>query len=246
MLAVRIGTSPGKVDDHACGGGNLPVHPKAHVFDPAAANGNTALRRCHHRVREIDDDACRRIERCHFGRECALRFELDAQSVLAVRDLELLQRSARGQSVARHVSRIGDQHERRQRNQETQQLLSHFPISPSEAVSPRCVSSKSFSPVLYGRGRTLLYHFTRKRLAQTVLQRLLENYGVARYLHNVTIENGVVLPQKISLVQPIAHDCDESAFAVHYTFQVDGSNLQTLFAGVATGTVCVTHDRTDK
>src|ERR1700688_399894 len=57
------------------------------------------------------------------------------------------------------------------------------------------------SPALYCRGRNLLHYFTRKRLAQTVLQRLLENDGVASDFHHVTVEYRVVLPQKISFIQ---------------------------------------------
>ena len=87
----------------------MPVHSDADVFHAIAANADAALRRGHHGVGKVDDDACRRIERRHFGRQRAFRFELDPQSVLAVGDLEPLQSSARGHSLARHVSRGGDQ-----------------------------------------------------------------------------------------------------------------------------------------
>ncbi len=154
----------GQIDHDARGGRGLPVHPDADVFHAVSAHADVALRRGHHGVGKVDDDACRRIERRHFGRERALRLELDPQSVLAVRDLEPLQCSARGHPLARHVSRGCDQNERQQRNQETQQLLSHFPISPCEAVSPPCVSSKSVCLQAYTAGVVIFFTTSRVKV----------------------------------------------------------------------------------
>ena len=118
MLAAGGAITVGKIDDHARVGRDLPVHPDADVFHAVPAYADVALRRGHHGVGKVDDDARRRIKRRHFGRQCALCLELDTQSVLAVRDLEPLQSSARGHPLARRVSRGCDRYhyDRQQRN----------------------------------------------------------------------------------------------------------------------------------
>src|SRR5208282_4237618 len=133
-----------QINDDSRIGRNLPVHAHADVLHPVPAHADVALRRGHHGVGKVDDDACRIFQSRHLGRQCALRLELDPQSIVAVGDPERLQTSARRHPLARRVSRGGDQYERHQRNQETQQLLSHFPISPCEALSPPCVSWNVF------------------------------------------------------------------------------------------------------
>ena len=140
----------GEVNHNSCVA--LPVHANADVLDTALVDNDVILARSHHGVGKVDDDARRRIERRQLGRERALRLEFEAQPVLAVGYFEPLQLRARRRTFTRHVGRGGDQPERQQRNNQTQQLLSHFPISPWEATWPPCVSSKSllFRPIRPG------------------------------------------------------------------------------------------------
>src|ERR1039458_7124627 len=102
------------------------------------------------------------------------------------------------------------------------------------------------SPGLHRRSGNLLHYFPRKGLAQPVLQCFLENDGVARDLHHVTVEHRVVFPQKISFIQTVTDHGDETAFDTHHTTQVDGPDFQTLLAGAATRTARVAHHRTDE
>src|SRR6267154_3425882 len=117
MLATSVRPGALKINDDTRGWRDLPIHSDADILNTVASDADVALPRSHHRVREIDDEASRRIKRRDFRRQSTPRLELDTQSVLAVRDLEPLQCSARGQTIARHVSRVSDQHERHQRNQ---------------------------------------------------------------------------------------------------------------------------------
>src|SRR6266853_2180215 len=109
------------------------------------------------------------------------------------------------------------------------------------------ISSKSIvSPGLHCRSRNLLHYFQRKALAQPVLQCFLENDGVTRDFHHVTVEHRIVFPQKISFIQTVTDHSDVAAFGTHYTTQVDGPDFQTLLAGAASRTARVTHHRTDE
>ena len=143
MLAAAAGARSRSTTTRVVGG-TCPSIPTRTSFTPSRP---TLMRLCAVAITVLGKSTTMRAGESSvvtLGANCARRFELDPQSVLAVSDLEPLQCSARGHPLARHVSRGGDQHERQQRNQETQQLLSHFPISPCEAVSPPCVSSNVF------------------------------------------------------------------------------------------------------
>ena len=66
---IMLATAGGMVVeiDHDTGAGrNLPIRADTKVFDTIAPNVDAALCRGHHRVGEVDDDACWRIERRHF------------------------------------------------------------------------------------------------------------------------------------------------------------------------------------
>ena len=78
------------------------------------------------------------------------------------------------------------------------------------------------------------------------MQCFLENDGVARNFHHVTVEHRIVFPQKISFIQTVTDHSDETAFGVHHASQVDGPDFQTLLAGAATRTAGVAHHRTDE
>src|SRR5271157_3142496 len=103
-----------------------------------------------------------------------------------------------------------------------------------------------WAPGLDCRSRNLLHYFPRKGLAQPVLQCFLENDGVPRDFHHVTVEHRVVFPQKISFIHAVTNHRDETAFGAHHTSQVDGPDFQTLLARAAARTARVAHHRTDE
>src|SRR6266851_1443361 len=109
------------------------------------------------------------------------------------------------------------------------------------------ISSKSIvSPGLHCRSRNLLRYFPRKGLAQPVLQCFLKNDGVTRDFHHVTVEHRVVFAQKISFIQTVTDDGDETAFGMHHAAQVDRPDFQTLLAAAATRATRVAYNRTDE
>src|SRR5208282_209995 len=113
-------------------------------------------------------------------------------------------------------------------------------------VFPRKSVFEVFSlPALHCRSRNLLHYFPRKGLAQPVLQGFLENDGVARDSHHVTVEHRIVLPQKIRFIHTVADHGDETAFGTHHATQIDGPDFQTLLARAATRPPRVAHHRTD-
>src|SRR6266567_3269865 len=87
------------------------------------------------------------------------------------------------------------------------------------------------------RSNDSLHHFPRERLAQLVLDRLLEHHRVSRDLHHVAVKHRIVFPQKICLVQIVGHHCDEARIGPHHAPQIDRANLQALLSGGASRAV---------
>src|SRR3984893_13259735 len=80
----------------------------------------------------------------------------------------------------------------------SENLISALPFP----VSPSCLDC---------RREDSLHHFPREGFTQLVLDRLLEHDRVTSNLHNVAVEHGVVLPQKICFIQIVGHDRDEAS-----------------------------------
>src|SRR5262249_25883315 len=64
-----------------------------------------------------------------------------------------------------------------------------------------------------------LRHVPRQRFPQLVVERFLENYGVARDLQNVSVEHGIVLAEEICLVHGVHHHGNHSSVRSHYALE---------------------------
>src|SRR5205807_4601171 len=133
-------------------------------------------------------------------------------------------------------------------------LSNCFRISllPNPRAWPACPSVNSIlsarrSPVrLNCRRKDPFHHFPRQRFAQLVLHGLLEYNRVSCDFQHVAVEHGIVFVQEISLVQAVGHHCDEAAFRLHHSPQIDLPDVQAFLSRGASGTACLLHNRTEE
>ena len=73
------------------------------------------------------------------------------------------------------------------------------------------------------------------------MKRLFENDRISRDLHYISVEHGIVLPEEISFIHRIDHDCDHAGFRLHHTFKRDLVDSQAALARAAAGTYVAAH-----
>src|SRR6185437_1886057 len=98
------------------------------------------------------------------------------------------------------------------------------------------------------RYRKLLHHVAGALAPQHILHRLPQHHGVIGDAGHVAIENGVILPQEISLVSRVHHHRDHAVVRADDAAQAHGIRLQTALAAAAARARSTHpgHDRADK
>src|SRR5215468_19583 len=81
---------------------------------------------------------------------------------------------------------------------------------------------------LYSRRQNPFHYVFRERFSQPVLKCLLEHDRIDRDLYNVSVEHGIVLPQKIRLVQSVRDDRDHAVVGLDDSVQSDLLDVQAL------------------